>query len=213
MTGAGELDLIILVPGKDERETFDTLLSVRGNSLGIGKIRYNILVHPRRDPGCFHEAADVLQPYIKRAQRALVVFDHEGSGQESRPAGEVARDVKERMAVSGWEGRVAVLLLRPELETWVWSDSPEVDRIAGWQNRKPPLRRWLRDSGLWPEGHAKPPRPKECFQEALRQAKMRRSSAIYRELAAYVSLERCSDDAFLEFKRLIRSWFGAGETV
>jgi hypothetical protein len=210
MTDTGGLDLIILVPGKDERETLDTLLSKRRNSLGIGEVRYEILVHPRRDPGCFSEAPDVLQPYINRARWALVLFDYEGSGQEQRSAEEVARDLEERLARSGWEDRAAVLVVRPELETWVWSDSSELDRIVGWQSRKPPLRQWMRETGRWPEGIVKPPRPKESFQEALRQVKMRRSSAIYRQLAESVSLERCSDDAFIQFKKLIRGWFAAG---
>lgn len=204
------LDLIILVPGKDEQETLDALLSKRRNSLRIGTVRYEILVHPRRDPGCFSEAPDVLQPYINRARWALVLFDHEGSGQEQRSAEEVAQDLKERLARSGWEGRAAVLVLCPELEAWVWNDSSELDRIVGWQSRKPPLRQWMRETGFWPEGNVKPPRPKESFQEALRQVKMRRSSAIYRQLAECVSLERCSDDAFIQFKKLIRGWFAAG---
>jgi hypothetical protein len=133
----------------------DTLLSKRRNSLGIGEVRYEILVHPRRDPGCFSEAPDVLQPYINRARWALVLFDYEGSGQEQRSAEEVARDLEERLARSGWEDRAAVLVVRPELETWVWSDSSELDRIVGWQSRKPPLRQWMRETGRWPEGIVK----------------------------------------------------------
>jgi hypothetical protein len=210
MSGAGELDLIILVPGKDERETLDALLSKRRNSLGIGEVRYKILVHPRRDPGCYGEAPDVLQPFTNQARRALVLFDHEGSGQEQRSAEEVARDLEERLSRSGWEDRAAVLILRPELETWVWSDSPEIDRIVGWQGQEPPLRQWMRESGFWPIGNAKPPRPKESFQEALRQVKIRRSSAIYRQLAESVSLNRCTDGTFIQFRRLIQRWFSTG---
>lgn len=207
MNEAAILDLVILVPGKDERETFDALLSSRQESLGIRDVRYQILVHPRRDPGCFHEAPDVLQPYVNLARQALVVFDHEGSGQEGRAAEDVDRDLKERLARSGWRERAEVLLLQPEMENWVWSDSPHVDHVTGWADRTPALRQWLRARGWWPEGKVKPPAPKECLQEALRQVKMRRSSAIYRQLAEEVSLERCSDDAFLFFKELMQGWF------
>ncbi|MBW2021154.1 MAG: hypothetical protein JRI65_14345 [Deltaproteobacteria bacterium] len=201
------LDLVILVPGKDERETFDALLSSRRESIGIRKINYEILVHPRRDPGCFHEAHDVLQPYIALARYALVVFDHEGSGREEDSPQDLTENLRKRLAASGWEDRVEVLLLEPELENWVWSDSPHVDEVTGWQGQNPPLREWIRGKGWWPSTAAKPERPKEVFEEALRQVKMRRSSAIYRQLAERVSLERCSDGGFLYFKALMQHWF------
>ncbi len=207
------LDLIMLVPGKDEREAFDELLSSRRESLGIGPLIYQILVHPRRDPGCFHEAPDVLQPFLKRARKSLIVLDHEGSGQEYRRADDVAADLKSRMERSGWSSRVEVIVLEPELENWVWSDSPHVDRVTGWEGQTPPLRQWVRDQGFWPEAAPKPSRPKEAFEMALRRAKVRRSAAIYRQLAKSVSLEGCRDPAFLRFKKLMRTWFERGATV
>jgi len=206
------LDLVMLVPGKDERETFDALLSSRRESLGIRNIRYQILVHHRRDPGCFVEAPDVLQPYVKRARFSLVILDHEGSGREDDSPEGVTSDLRKRLAQSGWGERAEVLVLRPELENWVWSDSPHVDRVTGWEGQSPPLRQWLKSRGWWPEGDLKPPRPKECFEEALRKSRVRRSSAIYRQLAEHVSLNRCSDDEFLQFKNLIGHWFPPGET-
>lgn len=213
MNESAILDLVILVPGKDEHETFDALLSSRRHSLGIRDVRYWILVHHRRDPGCFHEAPAVLQPFQKRARRALVVFDHDGSGQEQRAAPTVVQDLKERLARSGWGERAEVLLLQPELENWVWSKSPHVDAATGWAGRTPRLRQWLRTRGWWPKEMVKPPKPKECLQEALRHVKMRRSSAIYRQLAENVSLETCSDEAFLFFRDLMRRWFPQGETT
>lgn len=47
MSNGFSLDLIVLVPGKDERETLDGLLSTRINSLGIRRISFQLLVHPR----------------------------------------------------------------------------------------------------------------------------------------------------------------------
>ncbi len=207
MSASVNLDLVMLVPGKDERETFDELLSSRGASLGIRQLRYEILVHPRRDPGCLHEAPDILQPYQNRANRCLIVMDHQGSGQEDQPATEVMADLKGRMESSGWTGRAEVLMLQPELENWVWSDSPHVDSVMGWKERNPPLRKWLENQGVWPAGSAKPGQPKESFQAALREVRIRRSSAIYRQLAARVSLERCHDPEFLAFRRIMQEWF------
>jgi hypothetical protein len=213
MIGAASLDLIVLVPGKDERETLDGLLSARCSSLGIRPVRHEILVHPRRDPGCFHEAPAVLQTYQRRAHHALVVLDHEGSGQEDRSPAQVAADLLRRMNESGWGNRAAAIVIEPELEIWVWSDSPHVDRVFGWQGRPPGLRQWLAIHGFWPEGQPKPARPKEGLLKALRQASVQRSSALYRQLAEKVSLERCHDASFQQLKEVLVGWFPArGDT-
>ncbi|MDL1960157.1 MAG: hypothetical protein LWX01_00375 [Deltaproteobacteria bacterium] len=205
------LDLIALVPGKDERETIDGLLSKRSRSLGICRISFQILVHPRRDPGCYIEAQDILQPYINRAAYALVIFDHEGSGQEKRRVDDLASDLKGRLFRSGWGDRVQVLVIEPELEVWVWSDSPQVDVSLGWSRHSTNLRTWLSNKGFWPNESQKPPRPKECLLEALREVRVRRSAAIYRQLAESVSLERCQDPEFNKLKGILRSWFPIGK--
>jgi hypothetical protein len=114
MSNGFPLDLIALLPGKDERETLDGLLSKRGSSLGIPKISYQILVHPRRDPGCFYEAQDILQPFFRRAAHALVIFDHEGSGQEDRKASDLALDLRSRLLKSGWEDRAEVIVIESQ---------------------------------------------------------------------------------------------------
>lgn len=135
------LDLVTLVPGRDEKETFEGLLTSRVRSLEIHEhLQFRILVHPRHDPGCFQEAPDILQPFQSLARYAMVVLDYEGSGQESLSPQAVQQDLRLRMEKSGWTGRVEILVLTPELESWIWSDSPKVDEAVGWQGRIPPLR-------------------------------------------------------------------------
>jgi len=193
MSQTRSIDLVMLVPGKNERETFEGLFSSRRKSLNIRNLRYEILVHPRRDPGCFHEASDILQPYQNLAEYSLVVLDYEGSGQEHRSPEDMVKDLKDRIEKSGWMDRTEVLVFRPELENWVWSDSMEVDKEIGWEGRDPPLRNWLTNQGWWQQGSVKPNRPKEGLEAALREVRMRRSSAIYRQLAENVGLTRCQD--------------------
>ncbi|UCF91541.1 MAG: hypothetical protein JSW39_25260 [Desulfobacterales bacterium] len=211
MSNGFALDLIALVPGKDERETIDGLLSKRGNSLRIPEIRYQILVHPRRDPGCFHEAQDILQTFVRRATHALVIFDHEGSGQEDRKASDLASQLRCRLIKSGWEDRAEVIVIEPELEVWVWSDSPKVDEALGWSGQRTDLRTWLANRGEWPVDRTKPSRPKEAVQNALREVRVRRSSSIYRQLAENVSVERCQDRSFCKLKDILKSWFPISE--
>lgn len=72
---------------------------------------------------------------------------------------------------------------------------------------KPPLRDWLVERGLLREGQVKPDRPKEAFLAALQEAGKPRTHLLYRQLAKEVSLRRCRDAAFGEFKDIMRGWF------
>lgn len=105
------------------------------------------------------------------------------------------------------------VVIDPELEVWVFSDSPYVARALGWQASMVDLRAALTAQNLWHEEHARPRDPKTAVEWALRQAKKPRSSSIYRELARRVSLERCEDRSFLRLKGLLGGWFGAPSTV
>ena len=97
----------------------------------------------------------------------------------------------------------------PEIEAWVWSRSAVVEDVLGWADRRPALLEWLATQQLWPEHAAKPPRPKEALIAALREAGIRRSAALYRELAEGAVLEGCRDDAFRRLSTALATWFPA----
>ncbi|HEY4589423.1 MAG TPA: hypothetical protein VII86_09345, partial [Thermoanaerobaculia bacterium] len=99
------------------------------------------------------------------------------------------------------------VVISPELESWVWSDSPHVERALGWDRGPAPLRSWLQEKGLLEAGAAKPAQPKEAVELALKTVRTPRSSSIYLELARSVSTDRCTDPAFLKLKRCLREWF------
>lgn len=211
MSSSYELDLIVLVADKSQSETIEALLSRRHHSLGISQsLSYKVLIHPRRDPGCFLASVPVLQPFVEIARYALVVFDLEGSGQEGRSRNEVQDDLADRLSQEGWRNRVSVLAIDPELEVWVWSDSPHVSSVLGWEGQDPDLRTWLFANNLWLENQVKPRRPKECMEKALRKVGVRYSSALFRQLAESVSLEKCQDSSFQELKAILVGWFGMG---
>jgi hypothetical protein len=203
------LDLIVLVPGRDEREVLDGLLGARRTSLAIRDLRYEVVTASMRDPGCFRNAPAILRPFCERAAHALVVFDHFGSGQSDREAARVEEDLRGRLAANGWDDRGEVLVIEPKLETWVWSASPVVDEILGWGERQPPLRQWLKEHGGWSDDRHKPPNPKTSVEAALREARIPRSPRLYRRLAERVSLARCHDQSFQRLVGLLRDWFPA----
>lgn len=208
MSGPGGLDLVVLLPGKDERETVDALLGSRSESLGIRPVRYRLIVHPRRDPGCLNEAPEVLSGFAGRADHALVLFDHEGSGREGSPSDTLTRGLTEELESAGWAGRAGVVVFQPELESWVWGPSPAVDEAIGWARREPGLRTWLSQRGFLPGAGGKPARPKEAIEAALREVRIPRSSAIYRRIAETAGLRRCQDPSFLRFREILTGWFG-----
>jgi len=131
------LDLVVMVPGKDEEKTVEALLTARQGSLGIKEIKFKIFVHPGRDPGCYKKADSLLREFVNKAEYCLVIFDHEGSGQEKKSPEKVSADLRERLSRNGWQDRAEVLVISPELEAWVWSESPEVDRMDGAINHRP----------------------------------------------------------------------------
>jgi hypothetical protein len=199
-------DLVALVADKN------TEYAVRGSlersmSLGIRPVVYDLFIHPRRDPGCLNEAHDFLRPMAVGYTHALVLFDREGCGREQELPDVLADGVRERLARNGWSARAEVVVLDPELEVWVWCDSPHVAACLGWANRQPALRDWLVANSHWPSNASKPPRPKEAMEAALRQVRKPRSSAIYLELAQRVSLQGHAEPAFQRFVRALQRWF------
>lgn len=138
-----------------------------------------------------------------------MLFDHDGCGRASTAPDDLANQVRQRLEANGWTGRAEAVVLAPELEVWVWSDSPHVAECLGWAGRQPLLREWLAATGQWPAGQAKPTNPKRAMEAALREARKPRSSAIYLDLASKASLRSHDEPAFLCFQQALRRWFPA----
>jgi hypothetical protein len=201
------MDLVIVAADGSIEAAMRGVLS-RHEALGIRPVTYDVFTHVHRDPGCLLEADDLLRPLACRYRYALVAFDRLGSGRHDLGRQALQQLVVTRVSQAAWRGRVRVLVLDPELEAWVWSDSPQVDRCLGWSGRIPALRQWLAAEGLWPPERPKPPDPKVAFRAALREAGRPVSSAIFADLARSVSLHRCTDPAFAELRGILQGWFG-----
>ena len=199
-------DLVALVADKNMKFAVRGVLR-RHQALRIRPIRADVLDHPRRDAGCYGECEDFLRPFQDMYSYALVVFDREGCGREGLGRVELQREVEERLATAGWSGRNRAIVIDPELEAWVWSDSPRVDDVLGWRGRNPDLRSWLRQERLLEANKAKPADPKEAVLRALREARRKPSSSLFETLANCVSLTRCQDTSFAELRSTLRRWF------
>lgn len=198
-------DLIVLAADLDIENAISGLLS-RPSRLKVRRPSFDIRRHPGRDPGCRKHAAELLRPLLGKYRHALVVFDREGCS-SSRPRGEIQDEVEKQLAQNGWESRSKAIAVDPEIEAWVWSDSPRMLQILGWNETYPKLRKFLNDKGLWPRQELKPPDPKRAMRETMRAARVKQSSPVFFRLAEKANVRGCQDPAFKEFLRTLREWF------
>ncbi len=205
MNGIQLADVVILVPDKNTEYAIRGILN-RQQSLGIKKIQADIFIHLERDPGCLNNAHEYLRPFIKKYKYALVLFDRHGCGREYIEVSALAAEAENRLSMAGWKDRCAVIVIDPELEAWVWSDSPQVARVLGWNDSIENLSIWLKSNNLWGKGY-KPDDPKKAMEQVLQKVKKPRSSFMYEQLALHVSFDRCIDSAFSKLQRTLRDWF------
>ena len=201
------MDLVCLVADKNMEAAVSTLLR-RHQALGIRPITSKVPVHPEKDSGCCTNPAKVLNIYRAITQHAMVILDHAWKGVPARSSSELESFVEKKLQRSGMKDWAVPVVIYPELEAWVFSDSPHVAAVLGWARRSPDLRSALEQSGLWDSGDLKPRDPKAALEWALEAAGMDPiSSSYFRELAEKVSVKRCQDRSFLRFKELLQNWF------
>jgi hypothetical protein len=147
-----------------------------------------------------------LESQARLYHHALIIMDCEFSGR-GMDRGGLEQQLESRLRDSGWGERAAAIVIDPEVEAWVWGPSPHVGTTLGWKPESGDLREWLRSRMFQFDANEKPHRPKEAMHEVLRFVRKKPTSAIFSELAKRVSLERCTDPAFLKLRELLRKWF------
>lgn len=127
-------------------------------------------------------------------------------------ASEIERKLRAHLDDAGWTAANSLgLCVRPEADVWLWLDSPHSAGALGWPSWDV-LRPRLEQQGLLAAGKAKPERPKEAAEWALRNSagkKVPRSSALYRQISSQVSVQRCQDAALAALLKVLRAWFRA----
>lgn len=199
-------DLVVLVADRQMEAGVSGILS-RCQALGVRDISHEVYVHPERDPGCFLRGHEFLRELRGSYAYGLVMFDRAGCGQSSQSREQLEETVEERLWSAGWRNRAAAVVLDPELEVWIWSDSPELAGCLGWGPHYARLRSWLSSTGNWPEDLPKPPNPKATLERAMREARKPRTSSVFKQAAERVSFQRCRDPAFSKLVHILQRWF------
>jgi hypothetical protein len=201
-------DLIALTSDKNMRFAIEGILS-RPKALGMRTISFDIPAdYLQNDPGLLNRGHEYLRNKIGLYEHALMILDRCGCGRENSNREELEEFVENNLRQTGWRDRAAAaIIIDPELENWVWSDSPHVARVLGWPEPIDALRSWLTEQGFTFTEDNKPVKPKETVECVIRYTQKRRSSDIYKEIAENISLTRCADPAFLKLRITLQSWF------
>lgn len=199
-------DLLILAADADIEATMRGLLTQRQAALGIRSIKFTIMRHPNWDPGCRRQAVSTARGYVNDHNYALVLFDKVGCGDEGAKRRCIQDAVEGDLRRNGWENRSKVIVIEPELETWVWSTSANVSKALGWNEGTRALRDWLHQQHLWPDGEAKPPDPKLALKRAMRVKNRHPTATTFLALSRKVGLRACEDSAFREMRETLQGW-------
>jgi hypothetical protein len=197
-------DLVVLVADSQQKRTLEVLLSERYQALGIRQPEYDVFPHSGHDPGVYREGGRFLSTFRGQYDYALAVLDAEWDGSPG-DAEQIARKVQDDLDDYGWGAKSAVIVIQPELEAWVWSDSPLVYQRLGLGRDE--ILRIANQRGLWESGQRKPMKPKDLLEEVLRRKGMSRSASLFGNLAKGVGLTRCEDPAFRQLQEVLRQWF------
>lgn len=157
------------------------------------------------DGGTFTRGHELAALYKDTHEHALIVFDLEWEGRPSNDPAVLESGVENGLAEE-WGSRGRCVVIDPELEVWVWSDSPHVAETLGWSGM-PELRRWLEGQRLWNPPDAKPADPKQAYLAAIKAKRVQRSNAQFKTLAEKVSFSRCQDRSFQRLVGILRGWF------
>lgn len=200
-------DLVVLAADKQQKATFDALLSKRCSALGIRTISYQVIAHSNRDSGVYQQAGLFLQPFIPLYQYALVVIDFAFRGAPTS-ATELQGSIANGLHRNGWnEANSQVIVIEPELEAWVWSRSNKVPQMLGqtWKQ----IHSLAVARGYWHQDQPKPHEPKALLDALLIPQNRVRDARLFGDLAAQVSLQGCTDAAFNLLRATLTGWFPA----
>lgn len=169
-----------------------------------------VVAHGQNDPGLYTRANEFLQPYASTHRYAVVIVDAAWDGSPGTEA--ISQRIAKHLANAGWaDDNGCAVVITPELENWVWQDSPHVCSALGFDPPFAALRTMLETEGFWQPNEGKPDRPKEAVEWALRRSRKGRSSAIYQQLATRVTAKGCTDQAFQALRSALLRWFPPAE--
>lgn len=200
-------DLIIIAADSSAQAMLAELLHRFPRVLGMRDFSSKVFVHPGRDPGCYTKGVSMLDQYALEYEHCILIFDHEGCGAEHKSPVEIECELEKQLTNGLWRNRNAVIVIEPELENWVWTNSLHTARALGWEDLIA-LNGWLTERKWVLPDVAKPKRPKEAMEAAMKKKLKENISAnTFATIAAKASFKSCASPSFIKFKDTIVRWF------
>lgn len=198
--------LLVYTADADTQAVFHALLR-RPNDLDIGPIAADVDRHFGRDAGMFATGPALCRHRKREYQYVLLVLDHHGSGREHNREPETIRaNMLQRLRDHSWAERSDVVVIKPELEAWLWRDANAIAAHFGVETKV--IMSWADRFGM-PAGLARGERPKELLEFVVRD-RLRRtiSPADFEHIAERADLSLwLTDPTFEVAVTALRTWF------
>ena len=203
-------DLLLYVADADAQAFMNSLLN-KPLALGIRQITFDIERHPQRDSGMVQSGSELTRMKKGKYQKALLTWDHHGSGRDHKQSPEQVRDeIQNKLDSYTWSGNSAVTIFVPELEQWLWHCENALISYCGTSVEQ--LNVWLADrAGKLGKSVdlLKAEQPNELFEYVMRERLKRtispRDFAEIGKLAGVNRLMEC--ETFRSVVDVLRAWF------
>ena len=141
----------------------------------FGRRTTSSTTHCTRTAASTRERTSCFAPISTRTLARLLYST--SSSAASVRAEHVRLEVLQNLRTNGWaRDRCSVIVIAPELETWLWQDNAHVAQAIGFTG--PSLRQHLQQVGKWPVGAAKPLEPKKAIQEFIKGHKKLKTKVV-----------------------------------
>lgn len=203
-------DLLVYVADADALAFLRAILQ-RHQALGIRPVTFDIERHPQRDAGMVHSGAELVRMKKGRYQKALLMWDHHGSGRDHRQAPNlVCQEIQSKLDSFTWSGNSSVTVLVPELEQWLWFCENALAAHCGVTQVQ--LQQWVQERSLKLGRTAeemKQQQPKELFEHIMRERIKRTiSPRDFDEIGQHASVNALlACDSFSAIALTLRAWF------
>lgn len=203
-------DLLLYVADADAQAFMNSLLN-KPLALGIRQITFDIERHPQRDSGMVQSGPELTRMKKGKYQKALLTWDHHGSGRDHNQSPEQVRDeIQNKLDSYTWSGNSSITIFVPELEQWLWYCENALISYCGISAEQ--LNTWLADRSSKlgkPVDVLKAEQPKELFVYVMRERLKRtispRDFAEIGKLAGVKGLMDC--ETFRSVVDVLRTWF------
>ena len=203
-------DLLVYLADADALAFLRSILQ-KPRALSTRDFSFEILRHPLRDAGMVQSGAELARMKKREYSKALLVWDHHGSGQDHKMSPtEAVTKMQEKLDLYTWSNNSAVVVLSPELEQWLWYCESALCTYLKIEDKV--LTRWIKEradtlNSTPDELIAR--QPKELFEHIMRdKVKRTISPKDFEEigkLSSVKSLLNCA--SFRELYDALGDWF------